>query len=101
MQFDRSLSEPVFKTQNKPALKTGLGKQRNYFMPSELWIYLIVTFRGRFSGSERIDNKIIENNDNNDNRIVTMVFDNRLFTEDLSHESFLVKSQLSIKEIPF
>ena len=30
-----------------------------------------------------------------------MVFDNRLFTEDLSHESFLVKSQLSIKEIPF
>ena len=101
MLYERSISELDFKMQNKPVLKTGLGKQRNYLMPSELWIYLIVTFWAWFSGSERIDNKIIENNDNNDNRIVTMVFDNSLFTEDLSHESFLVKSQLSIKEIPF
>ena len=84
MLYERSISEPDFKMQNKPVLKTGLGKQRNYLMPSELWIYLIVTFWAWFSGSERIDNKIIENNDNNDNRIVTMVFDNSLFTEALS-----------------
>ena len=83
MLFDRSLSEPVFKTQNKPALKTGSGKLRHYLMPSELWIYLIVTFRGRFSGSERVDNKIIESKDNNDNRIVTIVFIKSSFTEGL------------------